>query len=66
MLSYLILQTTIQIDERIVWGGAVFSVLFMLLVIAVYIDSLHWLYYRRVNFKIGDIEVMENNSSMFF
>lgn len=57
MLSYLILQTTILLDEWIVWGGAIFSVLFMLLVIAVYIDSLHWLYYKKVNFKIGDIEV---------
>ncbi|PIB35835.1 hypothetical protein BFP72_10745 [Reichenbachiella sp. 5M10] len=44
-------------NEAFFVAGAVFSALFLLAIVAYYIDSLNLFYYRKVNFRFEDIEV---------
>lgn len=53
----ILLNETITLDERIIWAGFIFFGLFLLGVVAAYIDSLNLFYYRKVNFRIDDIEI---------
>lgn len=57
MISLLLLDGTVTLDERLIWGGIAFFSLFFLGVVAAYIDSLNLFYYRKVFFKVGDIEL---------
>jgi hypothetical protein len=50
--------TSILTQNNIYIGGLIFIAVFMVLVVAVYIDSLNFLYYRKVEFKVGDIDVV--------
>lgn len=57
MSQFILLYETVNLDERLMWGGIIFFLLFFLGVVAEYIDSLNLFYYRKVFFKVGDIEI---------
>lgn len=46
-----------SLDSNLFIGSFIFMFIFLLLVVVVYIDSLHFLYYRKVEFVVGDIQV---------
>ncbi|WP_221409104.1 hypothetical protein [Reichenbachiella versicolor] len=63
-----------QVPYEFIVGSLIFFGLFMLCSVAYYIDSLHLFYYRKVNFRIDDLEIsywykwklFTSNSSPFF
>ncbi|MEP2025577.1 MAG: hypothetical protein ABJH98_06510 [Reichenbachiella sp.] len=57
MISLILINGTATLDERLIWGGIIFFTLFFLGVVAAYIDSLNLFYYRKVFFKVGDLEI---------
>lgn len=74
MYNSLLLDGTITLDEKIVWVGSVFFIILLAGVLFAYIDSHNIFYYRKVNFKVYDIEVtywykwklLASKSSPFF
>lgn len=57
MIPSILLNGTVTLDERLIWVGIIFFSLFFVGVVLAYIDSLNLFYYRKVFFKVEDIEI---------